>query len=91
VAGARTHFNLHKGMTDINLQIINRATVRRYSVSIADAMFSETAFSRGSVGEGDSRLIWFVVDGRNVIATNGDPVWEESDPEGFDSLMPLFV
>ena len=91
MAGEHTHFKLPKCMQDINLQIIDRETVRSYSVSVADAMFSETAFSRGSVGEGDSRLIWFVVDGRNVIATNGDPVWEESDPEGFESLMPLFV
>lgn len=77
-------------MEDINLQIMTREQISWYSASVASAMEADLGFCRGRVGEGDARLIWFCVDGRNVIATNGDPVWEESDPEGFNDLLEAF-
>ena len=77
-------------MEDINLQIMTREQIRRHSINVASAMEADLGFCRGRVGEGDAQLIWFVVDGRNVIATNGDPVWEESDSEGFNALLEAF-
>lgn len=36
---------------------------------------------------GDAELCLWDCDGARVISTNGDPVWEDSDPEGFAALM----
>lgn len=69
---------------------INREQVRRYSIGVAQAMISSEGLLVASAGEGDARLIWLRVDGREVIATNGDPVWEDSDPEGFEQLREAF-
>jgi hypothetical protein len=39
----------------------------------------------GATGEGDGTcILWELGDGRRVIETNGDPVWEGED--GFDAV-----
>jgi hypothetical protein len=38
----------------------------------------------GSGGVGDNRMTLYEVDGREVIETNGDPVWDHE--EGFDII-----
>ena len=69
---------------------LNREEVRNLSIGIANAMTSDSAIVRCDIGHGDARLVWLRVDGCDVIATNADPVWEDSDPEGFEQLAALF-
>lgn len=38
-------------------------------------------------GTGDNRIRIFQVGSVRVMDTNGDPVWEESDPQGFSDIL----
>lgn len=40
------------------------------------------------IGRTDDCILWQLGDGRKVIETNGDPVWEGKD--GFDELVATF-
>ena len=41
----------------------------------------------GSAGEADNRITAYQFGDVRVIDTNGDPVWEEQDPEAFGELL----
>jgi hypothetical protein len=41
--------------------------------------------TNGKTGDAKTTAYWF--GGVRVIDTNGDPIWEEQDPEAFHDLM----
>lgn len=69
--------------------IINKETMRNISLGIyADMDEFDQAELIGTNGKhGDARVLVFYLQGVRVAATNGDPIWEESDAAAFDELM----
>jgi hypothetical protein len=55
--------------------------------SIAIRSISETGTKLAEWGYGDSKVIVWDLGFCRVAETNGDPVWEESDPQGFADLV----
>lgn len=41
--------------------------------------------TNGEMGDAQTTAYWF--GGTRVITTNGDPIWEESEPEAFAAMM----
>lgn len=58
-----------------------RKEMERQGVSHADLL--------GTTGAGDSRIAIYQIGGVRVAETNGEPVWEESDPEGFAAAAEM--
>jgi hypothetical protein len=69
--------------------IINKEAMRNISLGIyADMDEYDNAELIGTNGKaGDMRVLVFYLQGVRVAATNGDPIWEESDTAAFVELM----
>jgi hypothetical protein len=67
----------------INVDEINSAGIQ-YEAKKAGVT---TATMLEQHGDGDSRITIYELNGVRVADTNGDPVWEEDDPEAFAELL----
>lgn len=68
----------------INIEAITSISIR----SAAEKLGLEEITLLGDNGKsGDARVTVYELDDVRVAATNGDPVWEESDPAGFAELL----
>ena len=69
--------------------IINKEAMRNISLGIyADMDDFDQAELVGTNGKaGDASVLVFYLQGVRVAATNGDPIWEESDAAAFAELM----
>jgi hypothetical protein len=57
------------------------------STAIRNAATSDTVTLLGEFGSGDSLVKIYDLGFARVAETNADPVWEESDPQGFAELL----
>lgn len=67
----------------IKTQDLNSAGIRAQAEK--DGITEVTLLTQA--GEGDSKITIYQFGDVRVADTNGDPVWEDSDPEGFTQLL----
>lgn len=69
--------------TTIKTSDIKSAGIRAQAQKDGIAEITQLA----AAGAGDEKITVYQFGEVRVAATNGDPVWEESDPEAFDELL----
>ena len=76
--------NQNTKMTTISINVINSNGIQAQG-KIDGITEVELIGTNGKTGDAKTTAYWF--GGVRVIDTNGDPIWEEQDPEAFAAMM----